>query len=96
MLGLWKGLAGMETGLAALVAAVASAVAVVVTALRKRRDVDVDELLRRIADLTSRVERLESDLDTARDELVHTEHHNFVLRRTLAANGIADPTLEVS
>jgi len=87
---------GAGTGLAALTAAVASAVAVIITALRKRRDVDVVEMQLRINSLDKRVKKLESELDVTREELVAEEATTFRLRRVLAQNGLADPTLEAS
>jgi hypothetical protein len=74
----------------------AGAVAVIVVAFRKRRDVDVIEMGRRIESLEDRVELLEGELETTRVELVAAESHRFVLRRTLAQHGINDPTIEAS
>lgn len=86
----------MGTSLAAVVAAIASAIAVIITALRKRRDVDIAELQKRIVNLAERVKHLEESLDDTRKELVAAEWDRFVLRRTLATNGIPDPTVEAS
>lgn len=76
----------------ALIAAIASAVAVIVTSLRKRKDVDINEVIARSKALEKRVETLEKTVDALQAELVDTEHDRFVLRRTLAAHGITDPT----
>lgn len=87
-------LKGAGSEVAAMIAAVASAIAISITALRKRKDVDVNELQTRVGDLTERVTHLETRLDATQDELVQVEWDNFTLRRTLAANGIPDPTRE--
>lgn len=79
-----------------LIAALAAAVATIILALRKRQDVDVDELIKRVTSLESRVEELESDLTTTRASLVAADRNTFVLRRTLAQHGIPDPTAEAS
>lgn len=94
----WRflGRVGVEVNVGAAIAAVASAVAIIITALRKRRDVDVADLQKRVVDLASRVEFLERTLDSTRDELIEAEHDRFILRRTLAAHGILDPTAEAS
>lgn len=97
-MGLWQwiGRSSVDANVAAVVAAIASAIAVIITALRKRRDVDIEDLKKRIINLVSRVEALENDLETTRADLVDAEHDRFILRRTLAANGIADPTMEAT
>lgn len=81
-----------------LVLALAAA-AVLAVAFRKRRDVDVVEMGKRITDLTARVETLEAEreedraeMQTLRDTLVQSERIVFLLRSTLARNGLADPT----
>lgn len=86
----------MGASLAAVVAACASAVAVIITATRKRRDVDIEDMQRRIVSLTDRVEAIEAELDSTRSDLVDAEHDRFILRRTLAQHGIPDPTMEAS
>lgn len=74
-----------------LVLALAAA-AVLAVAFRKRRDVDVREMNERIRSLEERVGTLETDLTEARDTLVDRDRVVFLLRSTLARNGLADPT----
>lgn len=66
--------------------------AVLTVAFRKRRDVDVREMNARIQALEERVETLETDLTEARDTLVERDRIVFLLRSTLARNGLPDPT----
>lgn len=90
------GRSGVGASMAAVVAACASAVAVIITALRKRRDVDIEDLQKRVTNLTQRLDLIEEELDSTRSDLVEAEHDRFVLRRTLAQHGIPDPTMEAS
>lgn len=76
----------------ALIAAIASAVAAIAVSLRKRKDVDINEILARSKALEKRVETLEVTVETLQSELVEAEHDRFLLRRTLAKHGISDPT----
>lgn len=84
--------------------AYAAALAVVIMALRKRRDVDVEDMQKRLTELTERVELLESEavegraeLSKARDTLVTRDRQVFLLRSSLARHGHPDPTaLEAS
>lgn len=82
----------MEAGIVAVISGVASAIAVIITSLRKRRDVDVDEMKIRIKKLTGRIERAEAKIAELRSKLVNYEGVIFRLRSVLARNGIQDPT----
>lgn len=102
-MGFWRALEGVAgqvfgTGGPLLVLALAAS-AVLAVAFRKRRDVDVVEMQKRITDLTTRVETLEAErvedraeMQTLRDTLVERDRVVFILRSTLARNGLADPT----
>lgn len=72
------------------------ALAILTVAFRRRRDVDVKEMDKRIVALEARVETLETDLTEARDSLVERDRIVFLLRSTLARRGIPDPTLETA
>lgn len=82
----------MGTEAFAAIAGIASAVAVVVTSLRKRKDVDYEELQKRVVDLEARIKELEPVVVELRRELLATEAREFKLRRVLLAHGIPDPT----
>lgn len=73
----------------AFITALAAAVAVLVTSLRKRKDVDIAEILRKNEILDARVTALET-------ELIQATLDRFALRRVLAENGWEDPTLEAT
>ena len=95
-MGVWDSLAGLADSGVVLGGSMASAIAIIVVAFRKRRDVDIVEMAKRINDLETRVGGLEKELHTTRETLVDRDRKLFLIRRTLAQNGIADPTLEAS
>lgn len=68
-----------------------SVLAVVLPALRKRQDVDVDELRERVSDLSTRLAKAEEENGHLRAELIRLEALVFSLRRLLAAHGITEP-----
>lgn len=79
----------------------AGALAVIIVALRRRRDVDVVEMGKRIVALENRVETLEeeraedrAELAEVRETLVARDRQVFILRSTLARHGHPDPTAE--
>lgn len=78
----------------AFITALAAAIAVIVHSVRKRKDVDIIEVLKQNASLVKRVEVLESTVAVLQTELVQAEHDRFTLRRVLAGHGISDPTTE--
>lgn len=80
----------MGTDAVALLGGVASAVAVIATSFRRRQDVDLDELQKRVTDLTARLADAEEQIGHLRAQLVAAESRVFQLSRVLAANGI-DP-----
>lgn len=82
----------MAAELVALVGGLASALAVVATSMRKRLDVDVDEMRSRVSDLTERLTSAEKELGQLRAELVKAEGRIFALTRLLAAHGIDEPS----
>lgn len=83
---------------------ITGALAVIIVALRRRRDVDVVEMGKRIGTLEARVATLETEREEDREELakvrallVERDRQVFVLRSTLAKHGHPDPTaLEAS
>lgn len=75
---------------------VTGALAIIIVAFRKRRDVDIVEMAKRITALETRVGDLETELHDTRVTLVDRDRKLFLIRRTLAQNGIPDPTLEAS
>lgn len=81
---------------AAFIAISVSSLAIIIRALRSNKAEDLAEVIRKNAALEQRVSELETKYDTIQVELVTVEHDRFVLRRVLAANGLADPTLEAS
>lgn len=86
----------MGADVLALFAAIASSAAIIIQALRKRKDVDLTEVVSRNTNLEERVTALEELVDEMRIELVDRERVVFLLRRVLAQEGIPDPTLEIS
>ena len=81
---------------AALASGVAGAIAVVLTSFRKRRDVDFDEMKKRITDQANRLADAEEQIGHLRAQLVKCEASAFELRRLLAMNVIEDPTKEIA
>lgn len=85
----------MGAEVAAAITGAASAIAVIVTSLRRRKDVDLDELQQRVSDLTDRLESAEGKIGDLRSQLVTAEGQIFLLRRTIASHGIPDPLDEL-
>lgn len=78
----------------AFLGALAAAIAIIVQSVRKRKDVDITEVLKQNASLAERVGLLETNVAVLQTELVKAEHDRFTLRRVLAGHGISDPTME--
>jgi hypothetical protein len=83
-----------ETG--AMIAAVASAIAVVITALRQRKDSDIADMQKKIADQGIAMEMFEEELVELRAQLLACEKKSFALQMVLASNGIAIPSEEIA
>lgn len=85
----------------ALMTAVGGVIIGVAGTLRKRQDVSIDEMQRRIGSLETRVGSLEQELEDERADnkglrrqLVEFERRVYRLRSVLAQHGISDPTEE--
>lgn len=81
-----------STDAVALIGGVASAVALLSTTVRKRQDLDVDEMRQRTGDLSTRLADAEKEIGSLRAALVKCEQAAFALRRLLAAHGIQEPS----
>lgn len=94
---------GGDGGPWSFIAAIASAIAIITLSLRKRRDLNYEEMKKRITTLETdlgeardRIEVLEERIGEKDWELVNADRNVFVLRRVLAQNGLKDPTMEAT
>lgn len=74
----------------------AAAAAVIIQSLRKRKDIDIAEVMKKNETMEARITALEDTVTILQSELIEAEHHRFVLRRELSSRGIPDPTMEAS
>lgn len=67
-------------------------VSIAITSLRKRKDVSVEEMEKRINDLETSAADREDDLAMAQTAALAASRDVFLLRQVLAQRGIPDPT----